>query len=60
MQGHITSLPVEVLQKIATLCEPRDILHFNTTCRFLYDSCHNAFVFQECFFRLVYQSPFLD
>lgn len=47
--GHITRLPLELTQTIASLCPPDDIASLGCTCRHLHAICHHVFVLQASF-----------
>lgn len=50
--ARITHLPLELVQKVATLCEPSDLAALGVTCRQLHSVCTDTLVLREIFLRL--------
>lgn len=55
---HLTSLPLELIQKIASLCPLSDVLALCHSCRELYSICSHEFVMQESLINTVSSPSF--
>jgi hypothetical protein len=57
-RAHLTSLPLELIQKIASLCPLSDVLALCHSCRELYNICSHEFVKQESLINTVSSPSF--
>ncbi|KAK0624362.1 hypothetical protein B0T14DRAFT_517923 [Immersiella caudata] len=54
MADYITRLPLEVMQRIASLCQFRDVIALSRTCRQFRHIAGDTYVLQWCFLNQIY------